>query len=158
MLDMKRAREVFDASDDFTVGIEEEFGILDPETRSLVQRFEELSEASGSDRWLHGRVAGELISSEIEIRSEKGITFADAVASQREARARLFRLAADHGALLSATGTHPWSPWWEQRIIETEHYRRLERDLGYVARRNTTFSLNVHLGIRGADRVLPCAG
>jgi carboxylate-amine ligase len=154
MLDMKRAREVFDASDDFTVGIEEEFGIIDPETRSLAQRFEELSDASRSDEWLHERIAGELMSSEIEIRSEKGSTFAGAVASQREARARLFRLAADRGALLSATGTHPWSPWWEQRIIDTEHYRRLKRDLGYVARRNNTFSLHVHVGIRGADRVI----
>ena len=154
MLDMKRAREVFEASEDFTVGIEEEFGILDPETRSLTQRFEELREASEADDLLRDRVAGELISSEIEIRSEKGATFADAVASQRDARARLFRLAADHGVLLSATGTHPWSPWWEQRIIDTEHYRRLKRDLGYVARRNNTFSLHVHVGIHGADRVV----
>src|SRR5437588_7196379 len=154
MLDMKRAREVFEASEDFTVGIEEEFGILDPETRSLTQRVEELKDASQADDLLRDRVAGELISSEIEIRSEKGATFADAVASQRDARARLFRLAADHGVLLSATGTHPWSPWWEQRIIDTEHYRRLERDLGYVARRNNTFSLHVHVGIRGADRAI----
>src|SRR5438309_1103194 len=99
MLDMKRAREVFEASEDFTVGIEEEFGILDPETRSLTQRFEELKEASEADDLLRDRVAGELISSEIEIRSEKGATFAHAVASQRDARARLFRLAADPPAL-----------------------------------------------------------
>ena len=97
MLDMKRAREVFEASTDFTVGIEEEFAILDPETRSLTQRYEELQEASEADDLLRRSVAGELISSEIEIRSDKGTTFADALTSQREARARLFRLAADHG-------------------------------------------------------------
>ncbi len=154
MLDMKRAREVFEASTDFTVGIEEEFAILDPETRSLTQRYEELQEASEADDLLRRSVAGELISSEIEIRSDKGTTFADALTSQREARARLFRLAADHGVLLAATGTHPWSPWWEQRIIDTPHYRRLEQELGYVARRNNTFSLHVHVGIRGADRVV----
>jgi glutamate---cysteine ligase / carboxylate-amine ligase len=154
MLDMPRAREAFDASTDFTVGIEEEFGILDPETRSLAQRFGELCSAAEEDDVLRDRVAGELISSEIEIRSAKGDTFADAVASQREARARLFKLAADHEALLSATGTHPWSPWWEQKIIDTEHYRRLEDDLGYVARRNNTFSLHVHVGIRGANRAI----
>src|ERR671939_769876 len=154
MLDMQRAREVFEASTDFTVGIEEEFGILDPETRSLVQRFEELSTAAQADDVLARSVAGELISSEIEIRSDKGETFADALASQREARARLFRLAADHGALLMATGTHPWSPWWEQQIIDTDHYQRLLGDLGYVARRNNAFSLHVHVGIRGADRAI----
>jgi carboxylate-amine ligase len=154
MLDMPRAREVFEASDDFTVGIEEEFGILDPETRALTQRYAELKEAADADDVLRDRAAGELISSEIEIRSAKGDTFADALASQREARARLLRLAADHGLLLSATGAHPWSPWWEQEIIDTEHYRRLEQDLGYVARRNNTFSLHVHVGVRGADRAV----
>ncbi|HKP90552.1 MAG TPA: YbdK family carboxylate-amine ligase [Thermoleophilaceae bacterium] len=151
---MPRAREVFEASTDFTVGIEEEFGILDPETRSLVQRYEELKEAADADEVLRPRAAGELISSEIEIRSAKGSTFAEALASQREARARLFQLVERHGALLSATGTHPWSPWWEQRIIDTDHYKRLLNDLGYVARRNNTFSMHVHVGIRGADRAI----
>jgi carboxylate-amine ligase len=154
MLDMTRAREAFEASTDFTVGIEEEFGILDPDTRRLEQRFAELERAAQADDLLRRSVAGELISSEIEIRSDRGETFADALASQREARARLFRLAADRGALLMSTGTHPWSPWWEQQIIDTEHYRRLLNDLGYVARRNNTFSLHVHVGIRGADRAI----
>ncbi len=70
-------------------------------------------------------VAGELIRSEIEIRSGRGETFADAVARQREARSRLFALAARNDALLGATGTHPWSPWQEQQIIDTDHYRRV---------------------------------
>src|ERR671933_2810232 len=100
MLDMKRAREVFEASTDFTVGIEEEFGILDPETRALTQRYEELKEAADADEALAPRVAGELISSEIEIRSAKGQNFAHALASQRDARSRLFHLAAEHGVLL----------------------------------------------------------
>jgi glutamate---cysteine ligase / carboxylate-amine ligase len=154
MLDMKRAREIFEDSTDFTVGIEEEFGIVDPESRSLAPRYEELHAAAQADEVLKRSVAGELISSEIEIRSDRGETFADAAASQRENRARLFRLATDHGALLMATGTHPWSPWWEQQIIDTDHYQRLLSDLGYVARRNNTFSLHVHVGIRGADRAI----
>ena len=69
MLDMARAREAFEGSDDFTVGIEEEFQILDPDSLALSQRFEELYEAGLADDVLHDRVAGELISSEIEIRS-----------------------------------------------------------------------------------------
>ena len=154
MLDMARAREVFEASEDFTVGLEEEFGILDPDTRALAQRFEELRDAAQADEVLAESVAGELIESEIEIRSGRGETFADAAARQREARARLFALAADRGALLSATGTHPWSPWQEQRIIDTEHYHRVEDGLKYVAWRNNTFSLHVHVGIRGADRAI----
>jgi len=154
MLDMDKAREAFETSQDFTVGIEEEFGILDPETRALDHRYEELSAAARGDEVLEDAVAGELISSEIEIRSGRGETFADAVASQHEARGRLFRLAGSCGTLLSATGTHPWSPWQEQRIIETDHYQRLLEGLQYVARRNNTFSLHVHVGVRGADRAI----
>ena len=154
MLDMARAREVFEASEDFTVGIEEEFQILDPETRSLTQRFDELRQAAEDDDVLRDSVAGELISSEIEIRSGKGQTFAEAIALQRDARLRLFRLAAERGVLLAATGTHPWSPWQEQEIIATEHYRLVADGLKYVAWRNNTFSLHVHVGIRGADRAI----
>jgi glutamate---cysteine ligase / carboxylate-amine ligase len=154
MLDMDRAREVFEASQDFTVGLEEEFAILDPETRDLAQRFEELRQAAAEDEVLAESVAGELIESEIEIRSGRGESFADATDRQREARARLFRLATERDALLAATGTHPWSPWQEQRIIDTEHYRRVSEGLKYVAWRNNTFSLHVHVGVRGAERAV----
>jgi glutamate---cysteine ligase / carboxylate-amine ligase len=154
MLAMDRAREVFEASEDFTIGIEEEFQILDPETLGLVQRFEELRDAAEADPALAESITGELIASEIEIRSGKGATFADAVAQQQDVRQRLFRLAGERGARLAATGTHPWSPWQEQRIIDTPHYRRREEWLKYVAWRNNTFSLHVHVGLRGADRAI----
>jgi carboxylate-amine ligase len=76
------------------------------------------------------------------------------VARQREARSRLFALAAAHDALLGATGTHPWSPWQDQEIIDTEHYRRVQESLQYVAWRNNTFSLHVHVGVNGAERAI----
>src|SRR3954454_9832748 len=154
MLDMPRAREVFEASTDFTVGIEEEFQILDPASLSLVQRFEELYAAARDDEAIGDRAAAELISSEIEIRSPKGNTFAEALAHQRELRVRLFRLAAERGIALAATGAHPWATWQEQHIIDTQHYQRLLRDLGYVARRNNTWSVHVHVGVQGADRAI----
>src|SRR3954462_1982500 len=154
MLDMARAGGVFEAPRDFTGGTGEEFAILDPETRSLTPKFEELRDAAQADERLARSVAGELISSEIEIRSQKPDDFAAALSDQRENRARLFRLAADHGLLLAATGTHPWSPWQEQHIIETEHYQRLREQLGYVDYRNNTFSVHVHVGVRGADRAV----
>ncbi|MEA2614054.1 MAG: glutamate---cysteine ligase / carboxylate-amine ligase [Chloroflexota bacterium] len=151
---MAKTREVFEASEDFTVGLEEEFGILDPDGLGLAQRFPELYEAAQEDELLAESVAGELIESEIEIRSGRGDDFADAVERQRQARRRLFALASERNALLMATGTHPWSPWQEQRIIDTEHYRRVEDGLKYVAWRNNTFSLHVHVGVRGADRAV----
>jgi glutamate---cysteine ligase / carboxylate-amine ligase len=154
LLDMPRVREVFEASTDFTVGLEEEFAILDPRTLSLDHRFEELRDLAQEDPVLAESVAGELIRSEIEIRSGRGETFADAVARQREARSRLFALTAGNDALLGATGTHPWSPWQEQQIIDTDHYRRVEDLLQYVAWRNNTFSLHVHVGVHGAERAV----
>ena len=154
MLEMSRVREVFEASTDFTVGLEEEFAILDPRTLSLDHRFEELRDLAQEDPVLAESVAGELIRSEIEIRSGRGENFADAVARQRDARSRLFALAARNDALLGATGTHPWSPWREQQIIDTDHYRRVEDLLQYVAWRNNTFSLHVHVGVRGAERAV----
>jgi carboxylate-amine ligase len=154
MLDMARVHEAFEASTDFTVGIEEEFAILDPDTLSLDQRFDALKEAASADPVLAESIAGELIKSEIEIRSGRGENFADAVERQRAARLRLFRVAAEQRMQLSATGTHPWSAWQDQQIIDTEHYRRVADGLQYVAWRNNTFSLHVHVGIHGADRAV----
>src|SRR3954447_14221698 len=110
MLDMAKTREVFEASEDFTVGIEEEFVILDPGTLGLVQRYEELRDHCSSDEVLAESISGELIRSEIEMRSGEGSDFGDALTRQRDARARLFSRAADYGVALAATGAHPWSP------------------------------------------------
>ncbi len=157
-LDLDSAHAAFESSTDFTVGLEEEFAILDPVDLGLVPRFEELRvAAASSDPVLAESIAGELISSEIEIRSGRGEDLAAATAAQHDRRRRLFALAADRGVALGAGGTHPWSDYREQRIIDTEHYRLVEQGLKYVAWRNNTFSLHVHVGIRGADRaVLVC--
>jgi carboxylate-amine ligase len=154
MIDLPAARETFEASADFTVGIEEEFALVDPDTLQLVPRFAELRDAAADDPLLSVAIAGELISSEIEIRSGAGSDLDDARARQSEARRRLFGLAREHSILLGATGTHPLSDYRDQHIIDTEHYRRVEDGLKYVAWRNNTFSVHVHVGVRGADRAV----
>jgi len=154
MIDVGAARETFEDSADFTVGIEEEFALVDPQTLELVPRFELLRDAAQDDAILVDSIAGELISSEIEIRSGAGADIADARAKQAEARRRLFALARAHGVALGATGTHALSDYREQHIIDTEHYHRVEDGLKYVAWRNNTFSLHVHVGVRGADRAV----
>ena len=156
-LDLDTARAAFEESTDFTVGIEEEFAILDGTDLGLVGRFEELRNAAEADPVLAESVAGELISSEIEIRSGRGEDLAAATAAQRQRRRRLFALAGARGLALGATGTHPWSDYREQHIIDTDHYHRVQEGLQYVAWRNNAFSLHVHVGVRGADRaVLVC--
>ncbi|MCW2968886.1 MAG: glutamate--cysteine ligase [Solirubrobacterales bacterium] len=152
--DLDRAAETFAESPDFTVGVEEEFSILHPQTLDLLPRFEELCTAAAGDPVLREAVAGELISSEIEIISGAGADVHDALARQRERRARLFALVGAHGVALGATGTHPWADYREQPIIDTEHYRRVEQELKYVAWRNNTFSLHIHMGVRGIDRAV----
>ena len=71
-----------------------------------------------------------------------------------ERREQLGRLADRIGVELGATGTHPWSPWQEQRIIDTPHYRRNDELLRYVVWRNNSFGIHVHVGIHGADRAI----
>ncbi len=153
-LDLDRARETFEDSTDFTIGLEEEFAIVDPQTLELQHRFEDLHAACLADEVLAESAAGELISSEIEIRSGRSETFSEALERQRERRARLFGLSAGLGLGLAATGTHPWADYLDQEIIDTTHYQRLRHDLGWVAQRNNTWSLHVHIGIRGADRAI----
>ncbi len=153
-IDLDLARERFESSTDFTIGIEEEFAIVDPATLELEHRFEQLYAACREDEILAESAAGELIASEIEIRSGRADGFAAATAAQRERRSRLFALAADMGLALAATGTHPWADYLDQRIIDTPHYNRLRQELGWVAQRNNTWSLHVHMGVRGADRAI----
>jgi len=153
-LDTDTARAAFEASTDFTVGLEEEFALLDPAGLGLVGSFERLRDAAADDALLGPAIAGELIAAEIEIRSGRGEDLAAARFAQHELRRRLFALASAQEVELGATGTHPWSDYRQQHIIDTEHYRRVEEGLKYVAWRNNTFSLHVHVGIQGADRAV----
>jgi carboxylate-amine ligase len=153
-LDLEQVRQLFDASTDFTIGLEEEFAIVDPETLALRHRFDDLYAACLQDDLLAESAAGELIASEIEIRSGRAESFARAVKLQRQHRARLFALAEGMGLALAATGTHPWANYLDQRIIDTPHYARLREELRWVAQRNNTWSLHVHVGVRGADRAV----
>ncbi len=154
-LDLDLAEERFAASRDLTVGIEEEFAILDRAGLHLVPGFERLrSRAALRDPFLHEGITGELISSEIEIVSGRGRDTADAIARQRDRRRRLFALADAEGVALGSTGTHPWADYRQQAVIDTEHYRRVADGLQYVAARNNTFSLHVHVGVRGAERAV----
>ncbi|HET7417957.1 MAG TPA: YbdK family carboxylate-amine ligase [Solirubrobacterales bacterium] len=153
-LDLDLAREKFESSQDFTIGLEEEFAILDPGTLELEHRFEDVIAACEDDEVLAEAAAGELIASEVEIRSGRAESFAEAVERQRDRRARLFELVGGMGLALGATGTHPWANYLDQRIIDTPHYNRLRRELGWVAQRNNTWSLHLHMGVRGADRAI----
>jgi glutamate---cysteine ligase / carboxylate-amine ligase len=150
---IRSAREGFEGGQDFTVAVEEEFAILDPANLGLVNRFEDFqSAAQGMEVEEH--LVGELIASEVEVRTGRCETFAEAAATMAERRRQLLELAGRLDLALCGAGTHPWSPWQEQRIIDTPHYRRNDEILRYVVWRNNTFGLHVHVGIKGADRAI----
>jgi carboxylate-amine ligase len=150
------ARTAFDEGEDFTVAVEEEFALLDPATLDLVNRFEEV-QAAAQGTPLEPNLVGELIASEVEIKTGRCASFAEVPAAMAERRSQLQALVEPMGITLGATATHPWADWKDQRIIDTPHYRRNDQLLRYVVWRNNTFGLHVHVGVRGADRAIAVA-
>jgi glutamate---cysteine ligase / carboxylate-amine ligase len=150
---IRQAREAFDGGQDFTIAVEEEFALLDPETLELTSRFEELKAAAAGTE-LDEHLVGELIASEIEVKTGRCTTFAEAAELMAVRRAQLAELVDRFDVALASTGTHPWSRWQDQRIIDTPHYRRNNEVLQYVVWRNNSFGIHAHIGIRGADRAI----
>ena len=100
-------------------------------------------------------VRGELIDTEIEIRSGRSESFAELAESQRDFRRRLFALAHDHGYALGVDRARiPGRATSTRRSSTPTTTTASTRELGYVARRNNTWSLHVHVGVRGADRAI----
>jgi carboxylate-amine ligase len=150
---IRLSREQYEQARDFTVAVEEEFAILDPESLELSNRFEEL-QAAAKGTPLGPHLVGELIASEVEVRTGRCEDFDEAAGRLAERRSQLFELADSIGIALAATGTHPWSRWQDQRIIDTPHYRRNDEILRYVVWRNNSFGLHVHVAIKGPDRAV----
>jgi glutamate---cysteine ligase / carboxylate-amine ligase len=150
---IRSAREAFEEGQDFTIAVEEEFALLDPETLELTNRFEELK-AGAAGTELDEHLVGELIASEIEIKTGRCDDFAQAAEMMARRRVQLSELADRFDVGLASTGTHPWSRWQDQRIIDTPHYRRNNEVLQYVVWRNNSFGIHAHIGIRGADRAI----
>ena len=142
----------FENAHDLDLGLEEEFQILDPETLALTGAFEELRDSAAPR--LRQRIAGELLTSEIEVSTPRTLHFGQAAKQLLLNRTELFAHADDRGYALGCTGTHPFSGWKDQEIIDTPHYRLVEERLKYVAWRNNTWAAHVHVGVRGLDRAV----
>lgn len=131
-----------------TLGIEEEYQIIDPETRELKSYITEILE---SDRIVLRELKPELHQSVVEVGSPICQTPADA----RAEIVRLRRLVSDHvaesGLRIVAAGTHPFSSWMKQEITPLERYAGIMKDLGEVAHANLIFGLHVHVGIEDRE-------
>jgi len=132
-----------------TLGAEEELWLADPETLRLAGGAQEILDAVPEDHF-----SGELIDCEIEsntgVHGEPRGVVEDLVARRRELLIRSERL----GRVLGTSGTHPIGDWREQRIINKPHYQRLKSKLGWLIRRNNTFSLHVHYAVRGREKAV----
>jgi carboxylate-amine ligase len=134
----------------FTLGVEEEFQIIDPETRELRSHVQELLEEG--KRVLKERVKPEMHQSVIELGTGICKDIAEARRDIGEMRAEIIRLAARTGMRVAAAGTHPFSNWADQKIFPDPRYDSVVEEMQLLARANLIFGLHVHVGI--ADRAL----
>jgi len=129
----------------FTLGIEEEFQIVDPETRELRSHIQEIL-AQGK-MILKEQVKPEMHQSVVELGTEICHDVADARRQVVQLRRELAVVAARDGLLIASAGTHPFSHWMDQLITGGERYATIVNDLQQIARANLIFGLHVHVGI-----------
>jgi carboxylate-amine ligase len=140
----------FGAGTPFTVGVEEEYMLLDRRTLDLVQRVESLLRAEEHGDFA-GLVSAELFESLIEFHTPVCDTIADVARELRRVRAHAVRVAGQQGMLLGSAGTHPFSRFEAQHITERARYRSLVDELQYAARRELIFGLHVHVALAEPD-------
>lgn len=133
----------------FTIGIEEEFQIVDPVTRELRSNVTQILEEGKIT--LKENVKAEMHQSVVELGTDICRNAKDACRQVIWLRSELAQLAAKAGLCIASAGTHPFSHWDEQQITEGERYETIVNDLQQVARANLIFGLHVHVGI--PDRV-----
>ena len=136
----------------FTLGIEEEFAIIDPDTRELRSHIHEILE--GGKVTLKEQIKPEMHQSVVEL----GTEICDSVGCARDhvtaLRAKLAELAARSGLKIASMGTHPFSHWRDQLITEGERYQEIVKDMQSLARANLIFGLHVHVGIPNRETAI----
>ena len=140
------ARPRFGCSEPYTIGLEEEYMLLDPETFDLVQRADTILDA-GSDGEFAARTSCELFQSEIEGQTPICATVSDAAAELRRLRSHLERAVGEQALVLASAGTHPFARYEDQLITDRPRYQGIVEQLQYPARRELIFGLHVHIGV-----------
>jgi len=129
----------------FTLGIEEEFAIVDPKTRALRSHIQEILE--GGKVMLKEQIKPEMHQSVVELGTEICQSILDARQHVVDLRSKLAELAGRAGLKIASSGTHPFSHWHDQLITEGERYKEIVKDMQLLARANLIFGLHVHVGI-----------
>jgi len=136
----------------YTLGIEEEFAIIDPETRELRSHIHEILEDGKVT--LKEQIKPEMHQSVVELGTEICQSVVDAREHVIGLRTKLATLAGRSGLKIASVGTHPFSHWHDQLITEGERYQEIVKDMQLLARANLIFGLHVHVGIPDRDSAI----
>src|SRR3954453_9526010 len=137
----------------FSLGVEEEFQLLNSESFELTSRFDEVVEAAGGD----SRIKAELMQSVVEYATHVTSTVAEAIEEARGLRAQLRDAAAEGGTLIASAGMQPFSRYEHQDVTDQPRYTELIEAMQRVADRELIFGLHVHVGLDTADQAIAVA-
>ncbi len=140
---------VFGSSAPYTLGVEEEYMLLDPDTWDLVQHIDSM--LAGIDGEFAARLNPELMESVLEITTPVCSGPAEIGEQLRKLRAYVGELALERGCRFASAGTHPFSLFERQRITEKDRYRELVDQLQYIARRELIFGMHVHAAVASPE-------
>jgi len=143
----------FGSSDPYTLGVEEEYQLLDGETFDLVQHMDTML-AAMSGHELEARINPELMQSVLEIATPVCRTAADVLRELVKLRAYVTEVAREQGLRVGSAGTHPFSLFERQRITAKDRYRALIDQMQYVARRELIFGMHVHVAVDDPEKAI----
>jgi carboxylate-amine ligase len=137
----------------FTIGIEEEYQTIDPETHDLRSHIQAEIVEKGK-RQLNERVKAEMHQSVVEVGTGVCKTIGEADADLRDLRRRMLTLTGENDLYLVSGATHPFADWRAQDVYPDERYRQLVEDMQIIARANLIFGLHVHVGIEDRETLI----
>ena len=143
----------FGAGDQYTLGVEEEYMLLDNESFDLVQHVDTVLSAAQNGE-LTDRIGPELMQSVVEISTPVCKGVADVDAELRKLRGLVSGIAGERGMRVGSAGTHPFSLFERQRITARDRYRNLVDQLQYVARRELIFGLHIHVAVDDPEKAI----
>jgi len=143
----------FGTGDPYTLGVEEEYQLLDSTTFDLVQHIDTIL-AAVSGHELEEQINAELMQSVLEIATPVCRTAGDVMAALTTLRAYVTEVAQDKGLRVGSAGTHPFSLFERQRITAKDRYRALIDQLQYVARRELIFGMHVHVAVDDPEKAI----
>jgi len=143
----------FGASDPYTLGVEEEYMLLDGETFDLVQHIDTVLAAVAGHE-LEPRINAELMQSVLEVATPVCHTPAGVQQQLLRIRGYVTDVAREKGLRVGSAGTHPFSLFEAQRITAKDRYRALVDQMQYIARRELIFGMHVHVAVDDAEKAI----